>query len=418
MPSHLIGLLLGTEEDWPTAFEELVRRLGPLRWHGERHELDTERLMIEPFDLRYRPRYALVIDRLAWWYDLPRAWLKKIALMDDVYLLNNPFTFQSMEKHSAYCAMIRLGLKVPETWLIPHKVPTPLPRFEYMAEKFPDVASKYNAPFDLLEIGGEIGYPLFMKPFDGGQWVGVSRVGSPDELQRIYDESGERMMHVQTSLEDFEVFARSLSIGAETMVMHFEPDRPMHDRYVVDHGFLTPQLGWEVVTISRLVNAFFRWEFNSCETIVKDGEASPIDYANASPDVALTSLHYYFPWAIRALVRWSAYCLVTGRRMRIDLDTREYYAVGDRGDLSYDDKLREYRRLADDYFETARYEEFVTEALAPLDELTVEYFESPEFDALLVESVRSTFPEHEQEHFIEHYRGLLSAWTADQRAAA
>jgi hypothetical protein len=104
--------------------------------------------------------------------------------------------------------------------------------------------------------------------------------------------------------------------------------------------------------------------------------------------------------------------------MRIDLDTREYYAIGDREDLSYDGKLREYRRLADDYFETARYEEFVAEALAPLDELTVEYFESPEFDALLVETVRTTFPEHEHEHFIEHYRGLLSAWTADQRAAA
>ena len=64
-----------------------------------------------------------MIDRLAWWYDLPRAWLKKVSLMDDVYLLNNPFTFQAMEKHSAYCAMMRLGISVPETWLIPHKVP-------------------------------------------------------------------------------------------------------------------------------------------------------------------------------------------------------------------------------------------------------------------------------------------------------
>ena len=52
--------------------------------------------------------------------------------MDDVYLLNNPFTFQAMEKHSAYCAMIRLGLKVPETWMVPHKVPTTVPRREYM----------------------------------------------------------------------------------------------------------------------------------------------------------------------------------------------------------------------------------------------------------------------------------------------
>jgi hypothetical protein len=28
--THLIGLLLGTEEDWPFAFETLLRRLGPV----------------------------------------------------------------------------------------------------------------------------------------------------------------------------------------------------------------------------------------------------------------------------------------------------------------------------------------------------------------------------------------------------
>ena len=66
-----------------------------------------------------RPRHALVIDRLAHWYYVPREWIKKVALMDGVYLMNNPFTFQSMEKHSAYCAMMRLGLKVPDTWLVP-----------------------------------------------------------------------------------------------------------------------------------------------------------------------------------------------------------------------------------------------------------------------------------------------------------
>ena len=84
-----------------------------MRSGGETHELPLERIVNEPFSLRATPRYALVIDRLAWWYHLPREWLKKIALMDDVYLLNNPFTFQSMEKHSAYCAMLRLGVKVP-----------------------------------------------------------------------------------------------------------------------------------------------------------------------------------------------------------------------------------------------------------------------------------------------------------------
>ena len=275
--------------------------------------------------------------------------------MDDVYLLNNPFTFQAMEKHSAYCALMRLGIRVPETWLIPHKVPPQNPRFQPTAER-------YNAPFDLEAIGGHIGYPLFMKPFDGGQWVGVSRVGSPEELRARYDESGERMMHLQTALEDFDVFVRSLSIGAETMSMWFDPSRPMHDRYQVRHDFLTPELGEEVITISRLVNAFFRWEFNSCETIVKDGIAYPIDYANASPDVALTSLHYYFPWAIKALVRWSAFCAVTRREMLVNQNSRDYFVWGDRDDLSYEEKLAKYRELADAYFQVSAVRGVLREA--------------------------------------------------------
>jgi hypothetical protein len=408
MPSHLIGLLLGTEEDWPTAYESVLSRLGPIEYRGERHEFPVERIVIEPFDLRYTPRYNLVIDRLAWWYWVPREWLKKIALMDGVYLLNNPFTFQAMEKHSAYCAMMRLGLKVPDTWLIPHKQPPPNPRFLRTAER-------YNASFDLEEIGARVGYPLYLKPFDGGQWVGVNRAGSPDDLRRGYDESGQRLMHVQSAVEGYDVFVRSLSIGAETMSMRFQPERPLHDRYAVAHDFLSPEQGSEVVTISRLVNAFFRWEFNSCETIVKGTEAHPIDYANASPDVALTSLHYYFPWAIEALVKWTLFCAVAGRKMRVALELEPYFEVADRDDLGYEDKLREYRRLADDYFRTDDYEEFCAEALPGVHELMVEYVDGEDFDRLLVETVQTTFPQHEHEHFVAHYRGLLSSWVSDQR---
>jgi hypothetical protein len=408
---HLIGLLLGTEEDWPRAFEHLLAQVGPIEHGGETHELTSERITNEPFDLRYKPRYSLVIDRLGWWYTVPREWLKKISLMDDVYLLNNPFTFQAMEKHSAYCAMMRLGLNVPETWLIPHKNPPANERFQPTAER-------YNLPFDLDQIASRIGYPLYMKPFDGGQWVGVTRIRDADELHAVYDRSGERLMHLQASVEDFDVFARSLSIGAETMVMHFEPDRPMHDRYQVDHDFLSAATGDEVVTISRVVNAFFRWEFNSCETIVKDGVASPIDYANASPDVALTSLHYYFPWAIRALIRWTAFCSASGRQMRINQSTRDYFEIADRDDLGYGEKLAEYRQLADAYFQVDDYDEFCATKLRHLDEVLLDWVEGPEFDRLLVDTVTSTFPVHEQEHFVAHYRGLLSAWAKDQRGAA
>src|SRR5215213_11502707 len=383
--SHLIGLLLGTEEDWSRAFESLVTSAVPAIEHGgERHDFTTERVTIEPFDLRAHPRHALVIDRLAHWYYVPREWIKKAALMDDVYLLNNPFTFQAMEKHAAYCAMIRLGLKVPETWLVPHKQPPADERFAY-------TAARYNRPFDLADVADQVGYPLFMKPFDGGAWVGVSQVRNPQELAARYDESGGRLMHLQRAVDGFDVFARSLSIGAETMVMRFEPDRPLHDRYQVDHDFLTAETGDEVVTISRVVNAFFRWEFNSCETIVKDGVASPIDYANASPDVALTSLHYYFPWAIRALIRWTAFCSASGRQMRINQSTRDYFDIADRDDLGYGEKLAEYRRLADAYFQVDDYDEFCATKLRHLDEVLLDWVEGPEFDRLLVDTVTTTF---------------------------
>ena len=293
--------------------------MGPVKHGGSTHHLRSERITIEPFDLRDKPRYDLVVDRLAWWYFVPREWLKKVALMDDVYLLNSPFTFQAMEKHAAYAAMIRLGLKVPQTVLVPHKNPPENTRFEY-------TAAKYNKPFDLGAIAANIGYPLFMKPYDGGQWVGVTRIKNHEQLMEAYNESGERLMHLQESIEGFDHFARSLSIGAETMVMDFQPDQPMHNRYKISHGFLTEETGEEIITISRLINAFFRWEFNSCETLVRGVEAHPIDYANASPDVALTSLHYYFPWAISALLKWTIFCSVTGRDSRVvDMDTRRYF---------------------------------------------------------------------------------------------
>src|SRR5215218_1777811 len=364
--THLIGLLLGTEEDWSHAFEALVARAAPAFDHGgERHEIATERVTIEPFDLRMRPRHALVIDRLAHWYYVPREWIKKAALMDDVYLLNNPFTFQAMEKHAAY-------------------------------------------------VADHVGYPLFMKPFDGGAWVGVSQVRDPQELAARYDESGGRLMHLQAAVDGFDVFARSLSIGAETMVMRFEPDRPLHGRYQVDHDFLSTGTGREVVTIGRTVNAFFRWEFNSCETLIRDGEVYPIDYANACPDVSLISLHYYFPWAIKALLRWTVYCCATGRTMRVAMDPDEWFAVGD-SEQAYEDKLEAYRGLADDYFEVEAYEQFCDRHLGHVDEAMADYVDSPDFDRLLVDTVTRAFPAREHEQFVAHYRGLLAAWVADQR---
>jgi hypothetical protein len=117
---------------------------------------------------------------------------------------------------------------------------------------------------------------------------------------------------------------------------------------------------------------------------------------------------------MKALLRWCVFCVVTGRRARVDLDTRHYFDIGDRDDLSYEDKLREYRRLVDDYFQVAEYEDFCARSLPDVHEVVVDYFASPEFDTLLVEEVQRVFPAHEHEEMTARHRGLVGAWVKDQ----
>ncbi|HET9632495.1 MAG TPA: hypothetical protein VFP73_08860, partial [Terrabacter sp.] len=323
-------------------------------------------------------------------------------------LLNSPFTFQSMEKHSAYVALMRLGLKVPETWLVPYKNPVDNVRWAY-------TSAKYNRPFDLKAIANELGYPMYMKPFDGGGWRGVSRVDGPDALQRAYDDSGEMLMHLQATVE-YDHFARALSIGPETMVMDFRPEQPMHNRYAVTYDFLTPSAGRQTAAISRIVNAMFGWEFNSCEMLVKGDDVYPIDYANACPDVAVTSLHYYFPWAIKALVRWSAFCLVTGRRGPMDLEMRRYFDIADRDDLTDEEKLDAYLAIADEYFDTAAYWAWCERHLSHLDAAVLEWVQSDAFTHLLRSTVVTTYPAHERDRFMAHFGGLIALWIKDEKA--
>jgi hypothetical protein len=138
-------------------------------------------------------------------------------------------------KHAGYCAAIRLGFEVPATWLLPHKVPPE-------NERFAPTAARYNRAFDLQAVGERVGYPMYMKPFHGGGWVNVYRIGNPAELQAAYDASGRELMHLQAGVEGYDIFTRGLAIGPQTMVTHYDPTRPLHLRYQVDHNFLTP--GW------------------------------------------------------------------------------------------------------------------------------------------------------------------------------
>lgn len=404
-----IGLSLGADICWPLCYEQIIQRLDLSIPHGgEEVGVEVERVTIEPFDLRQPCRYDVVLDRLTHWYHPSREWIKKAVLMDGLYVLNNPWSIQANEKHTSYCAMMALGMPVPDTWLVPPKSYEPLPDLGVTLRR-------YARLFDLGALGKKIGYPFFMKPYDGGGWKGVSRIDDEAALRRRYEESGKLVMHLQKAVHPFDRFVRCIGIGPQTTIVRYDPDAPLHDRYTMDKGFVTDDEASLLRDTTLTINAFFGWDFNSCEALHKEGTWYPIDFANACPDSQVTSLHYHFPWLVKSKVRWSLFCAVTRRPMRKTLDWDAFYKVAAERDMPYRDRLRAYAKIAEERFEAERFEEFCAKHLAHLDEVAWEFFGTQAAKDAVRAKVTALFPSHEVEVFTELFFNRIQAWRGDTR---
>lgn len=406
-----IGLSLGADICWPICYEGLLKKLDlAIPQGGDTLKFECERVAIEPFDLQQSCKYDVVIDRLTHWYHTSREWIKKSIIMNDLYVFNNPWSLQSMEKHTSYCAMMRLGIPVPGTWMIPPKA------YAESADLKPTL-EKYAKLFNLGDIGDKIGYPLFMKPYDGGAWVGVTAIKDRDKLLEAYNESGTRVMHLQEGVVPFDSFVRCVGLGPQFRCVNYDPDAPLHDRYRMEENFLSVEEEQRLKDITMVINAFFGWDFNSCESLLSNGEWHPIDFANACPDSQVTSLHYHFPWLIKANLRWSIFCAATQRRPVTNLNWHEYFAIADK-DIPFDDKLTEYVKLARARFNVDEFEAFCDKHLGHLDEIADEYFAGDEVKAAIREKVEALFPEHEFDEFTELFWNRIQNWREFNRQSA
>jgi len=166
------------------------------------------------------------------------------------------------------------------------------------------------------------------------------------------------------------------------------------------------------------INAFFGWDFNSCESLRKDGVWYPIDFANPCPDSQVTSLHRHFPWLVKANLRWSIFCAVTKKPMRRTLDWAPFYAIAEQRELPYRERLRAYAAIAEERFETARFEEFCATHLPHLDEVAWEFFGTEAAKSAFRAKVAALYPKHEVEQFTELFWRRVQAWRADQGQAS
>jgi hypothetical protein len=404
-----IGLSLGADLCWPLCFEEIVSRLGPVRVGRDTVRFEVERVPIEPFDLRARVPYDVLFDRITHWF-APTRERVKTAVLDGVYVPNDPWAIQSMEKHTTYAAMMRLGFPVPDTWLVPQKSYEPKDDLQVTLER-------YARLFDLGEVGRRVGYPLFMKPYDGGAWVGVTKIDDERALRAAYEDSGRRLMHVQRAVVPNDLFVRGLGIGPQVGFFRYDPRAPLHLRYTTDAGFLTKEEERVVADMTLTINAFFGWDYNSCEALRQDGVFKPIDFANACPDSQVTSLHRHFPWLVTGLVRWLLFCAATKRKPRRARDWEPFFEVAARP-VPFAEKLREYGRLARERMDAARFEEFRATSLSSLDAVAHDFFGTERAKHAVRIKVEALFPRHEWDEFTEHFWREVQAWRAGASPAA
>ena len=408
-----IGLSLGADICWPICYEQIVGKLKlSIPWQGDQVGVEVDRVSIEPFDLRQPSKYDVVLDRLTHWYHTSREWIKKAIVLDGLYVLNNPWSVQANEKHTTYVAMMRLGMPIPTTWMVPPKSYEPLPDLK-------PTLNKYAKLFDVGAVGAAVGFPLFMKPYDGGGWKGVSRADDAAQLRQRYEESGKLVMHVQKAVDPFDCFIRCIGLGPQTTIVRYDPTAPLHDRYTMDapKSFVTAEEASLLRDTTLTINAFFGWDFNSCEALRKQGVWHPIDFANPCPDSQVTSLHFHFPWLVMANVRWSIFCAVTKRKFRPNLDWAPFFEIAAKEDLPYREKLRAYARIAAERFETVRFEEFCAEHLGHLDEVAHEFFGTAVAKDAVRQKTAALFPAHEVEKFTELFWQRIQKWRSQMGAA-
>ena len=166
------------------------------------------------------------------------------------------------------------------------------------------------------------------------------------------------------------------------------------------------------------INAFFGWDFNSCEALRKDGVWHPIDFANACPDSQVTSLHYHFPWLVKANLRWSIFCAATKRPMRKTLDWAAVLRRSPTTDLPYSREARRVRRDRRGALRDRRVRGVLRQAPRATSTRSRGSSSAPTIakDAVR-QKVAALFPAHEVEQFTELFWGRIQRVAGRERGA-
>jgi hypothetical protein len=281
-----IGVLFGMENTFPGA---LVERINGMK----AEDLVAEFVQIGGIKMAEPSKYAVIVDRIS--HDVPfyRAWLKNAALAGAV-IINNPFWWSADDKFFNYALATKLGVAIPRTVLLPHKEHPPGTTDRSMRN--------LEYPLDWDGIFEYVGFPAFLKPFDGGGWRDVHRVTTREEFFRAYDQTRTLCMTLQASV-NFKEYFRCYVVGQDKVhIMPYDPRAPFHERYVKRPPQYDRALLDRVELDARTVCRALGYDLNTVEFAVEDGIPYAIDFMNPAPDADLHSVgQANFDWIVDAV---------------------------------------------------------------------------------------------------------------------
>ncbi|MHC4940550.1 MAG: ATP-grasp domain-containing protein [Planctomycetota bacterium] len=269
-----IGLLFGMERSFPGALAEEINRIGGGKVVAEPVLTGAPR-----FDKK--PPYDVILDRISQGVPFYRFWLKQCCY-HGIQVVNNPFWWEADDKYFGCMVAESVGVAVPKTVLLPHHE-----RPEGTeAESF----SNLQYPLNWDEVFSYLGFPIFMKPADGGGWKDVYKCDNPDEFFAAYNKTHTLTMMAQEAI-DFDDYFRCYGLGREHVhIMRYDPNQPHHLRYVRDGEPLSDDLKEKLERDVMALCGALGYDFNTVELAMRDGVPIAIDFTNPAPDAERTSV--------------------------------------------------------------------------------------------------------------------------------
>jgi glutathione synthase/RimK-type ligase-like ATP-grasp enzyme len=284
-----IGILFGKERSFPAAF---VDRINSKNIPG----ISAEPVRIDKVAQGHDSGYAVIVDRIS--QDVPfyRAFLKNAAISGTA-VINNPFWWSADEKFFNNALATKINVPVPKTVILPSR--------EHPDDTSDESFSNLAYPLDWQGIFEYVGFPAYMKPFAGGGWKNVYRLGSQEEFFEKHAETGQLVMLLQEEII-FEEYYRIYCVGGKYVhIMPYEPRNPHHLRYVAEHR-PSPELHKLMTEIVLRINQYLGYDLNTVELAIRDGVPYAIDFCNPAPDADVRSVGpENFEWIVETMSNYA-----------------------------------------------------------------------------------------------------------------